>query len=477
MQVGDKFNKLTVISEEFIKWVGNQNRKMRKFLCDCGNECEKNVHKVKSGHTTSCGCWGKSVKPQKIKYKDRNTTKTKLYQKWTDLRKKHKNDIVVEWTDFLNFKDWSEKNSYIENSDMVLFRVDKTLPFGPNNCKFIKSAERHFYYNVNSPENVYKRKQTCIEKYGVDHPWKNKQVIQKTINTCIKKYGHYPAIKNGRSKPELEIQEWLLSLGYDDFKENWTILQGKQIDLYSEKYKIGIEYCGVYWHTDKSPEPRNSVYHYNKYNQCLNNGIRLFTIFSDEWEKNKEGWKNLIRSSLGSNDIRIFARKCETKQVSSEIGQLFFKNHHIQGGKRKAKVYFGIFYFEELVGVVSLNSHHRNIKGQIVLDRLCFKSGIQIIGGASKLLKKCVEWAKTNQYTKIISWSDNRYSQGNVYEKIGFKFDAQLKPDYSYVNLNDWLEYRYSKQSMKEKEKDKELMKNYGKIYDCGKKRYILEIT
>ena len=231
MQVGDKFNKLTVISEEFIKWVGNQNRKMRKFLCDCGNECEKNVHKVKSGHTTSCGCWGKSVKPQKIKYKDRNTTKTKLYQKWTDLRKKHKNDIVVEWTDFLNFKDWSEKNSYIENSDMVLFRVDKTLPFGPNNCKFIKSAERHFYYNVNSPENVYKRKQTCIEKYGVDHPWKNKQVIQKTINTCIKKYGHYPAIKNGRSKPELEIQN-----GY----YLWVMMILKKIGQY---YKVNRLIC------------------------------------------------------------------------------------------------------------------------------------------------------------------------------------------------------------------------------------------
>lgn len=477
MQVGERYNKLTVISDEFIKFVGKQNRKMRKFLCDCGNECEKNEYKVRVGHTTSCGCWGKSPKPQKIKYKDinRGCTKTKLYQKWTDLRKKHRNDMVEEWCDFLSFKNWSESNNYQDNGGLVLYRINNNLPFGPNNCKFIHTSERYKYYDVNSPENVTKRKNTCLKKYGKEHPWQNKEVMQKAIDTCVEKYGRYPVINNGTSKPELEIQEWLLSLGRE-FKTNWKILKGKQIDLYSEEYQIGIEYCGVYWHTDKSKTSRDSRYHYDKYQQCLDNGIQLFTIFSDEWEKNKEGWKNLIRASLGSNDIRIFARKCKVSEIAAEIGQKFLQNYHIQGAKRKAKVYFGIFYLDELVGVISLNSHHRNIKGQIVLDRLCFKSGVQIVGGATKLLKRCIEWSKSRGYKEIITWSDNRYSQGNVYEKTGFQMKQELKPDYSYVDLNDWDDRRFSKQSMKTKEKDKELMKNYGKIYDCGKKRYVLDI-
>ena len=43
-------------------------------------------------------------------------------------------------------------------------------------------------------------KQTNLERYGYDHPWKNKEIRQKIKNTCIQKYGY----ENPFSVPELQ---------------------------------------------------------------------------------------------------------------------------------------------------------------------------------------------------------------------------------------------------------------------------------
>jgi hypothetical protein len=51
-QVGLKFGRLTVISEEFDK-----GKRTAHCLCDCGNSHKANAHKLKTGHTTSCGCY------------------------------------------------------------------------------------------------------------------------------------------------------------------------------------------------------------------------------------------------------------------------------------------------------------------------------------------------------------------------------------------------------------------------------------
>ena len=116
-----------------------------------------------------------------------------------------------------------------------------------------------------------------------------------------------------------------------------------------------------------------------------------------------------------------------------------------------------------------MNSHHRK-SSELVLDRMVFKPNITVVGGASKMFKQCIEWAKSKGYKKITTWSDNRWSQGNVYEKLGFTLESELKSDYSYVNLKSSKKL-ISKQSMKGKD-DKDL----AKIWDCGKKRWIITL-
>ena len=96
---------------------------------------------------------------------------------------------------------------------------------------------------------------------------------------------------------------------------------------------------------------------------------------------------------------------------------------------------------------MDLGSHHRKqTKGEMVLTRLCFKAGYQIIGGASKLFTACVNWCKSNEVKKIISWSDNRWSNGSIYKNLNFVLEQELGSDYAYVNMS-YPKERISKQS------------------------------
>ena len=267
-----------------------------------------------------------------------------------------------------------------------------------------------------------------------------------------------------------------------EFKSNCQILKGKEIDLYNENLKLGIEYCGLYWHTEGSKTPRKRLYHYDKYKECLKQEIRLITIFSDEWTNRQDQLKNYIKSVLGIFNQRIYARKCDIAKVEYKIARKFIDDYHIQGCALKSMVYIGIFYQNELLGILSLKQHHRQGQGNIIiLDRLCFKDGFQIIGGVSKMFKRAVEWSKEKKYDKIITWSDNRYSQGNAYKKLGLELTQELGPDYSYVKLDDQKEKRYSKQSQKKSntkcppeitERDWAIQHGLWRIWDCGKKRF-----
>ena len=101
-----------------------------------------------------------------------------------------------------------------------------------------------------------------------------------------------------------------------------------------------------------------------------------------------------------------------------------------------------------MVATVTGSKHHRQgFEGVFVLNRLAFKHNVSVSGGSSRLLKELSNYAKNSGYTKIISWSDSRYSEGNVYLKTGFELEEESKPDYSYI---DGLK-RISKQSCSKK--------------------------
>lgn len=325
--------------------------------------------------------------------------------------------------------------------------------------------------------------QTIKKKYGVNNVFSIKEIREKSTQTMIEKYGKAHAIKFGKTEKQL-IDEINTKFS-TNFQPNHTLISPKHLDAYDDTHKIAIEYCGLYWHNEDSPTPRNKDYHKSKYDECLSKGVRLFTIWEDEWKNNKNGFINLLSSALQKNK-KIYARKTEVKQINHQDTVDFYKNNHIQGAIKSTVLNVGLFYDKKLIAAMTFSRHHRNIKQyneSVVLSRMAFDTGTTVVGGAEKMLTFAKQLLKNN-YKKIISWSDNRYSQGNVYKKLGFVLEEELKPDYCYIDQKHPT-YRISKQKCKksaigceanktEHQKAKEL--GLSRLWDCGKKRWCINI-
>ena len=362
-----------------------------------------------------------------------------------------------------------------------------------------------FYHPMQSPEIQEKVKQTCLDRFGHEYVLQSPEVQEKSRQTCLDRFGHEYALQSPEvqekvrqtnierygsayphhtyGKTQEEITQWLNSFGFN-FQSNHTVLAGKELDLYDEKLNFAIEYCGLHWHHENSPQPRLKDYHISKFKICKEKHIQLITIFEDEWLNNQEIIKSVILSKLGIFEKRIYARKCIAKEISKKEFTDFCDKHHVQGGNHLAKVCFGLYYEDELIGVMDLGVHHRKqTKDEMVLTRLCFKAGYQIIGGASKLFAACVNWCKNNEIKKIISWSDNRWSNGIIYKNLKFKLEEELGSDYSYVNMS-YPKERISKQSQIKcntgcpkgiGEKEWALQNGLSRIWDCGKVRWCFD--
>jgi len=418
-------------------------------------------------------------------------------------------------------------------AEVNLFRYGVINSFQRNDIKEkIKKTniERHGAEYAQQSEKIRsKSRSTCLKNHGAEHALQNKKLLQKAQETSLERYGSkfpiqldkfkekvretnlkrhgaedflsladvkekikqtnierygtpFPIKKFG--KTQKEIKDWLNFYGFD-FKSDYEILEGKELDCYDSKQKIALEYCGLYWHNENSPEPRTRLYHYDKWKKCKEKDIQLLTIFDDEWNLKKDICCSLILSKLGIFEKRIQARKCEVRNITKKEMNEFCDLNHIQGSNKLSKICFGIFYENDLVGVLDLGRHHRKKeKGTIVLTRLCFKCGFQVIGGSGKLFKACRNWCGENNISKILSWSDNRYSDGLIYKKLGFIKAEELPPDYYYVKTKN-PKNRISKQSQSKNNsacpKDmKELewanSRGFSRIWDCGKTRWEYEI-
>lgn len=169
------------------------------------------------------------------------------------------------------------------------------------------------------------------------------------------------------------------------------------------------------------------------------------SLFEQEIRDRPQQCLGFIESSAGIGK-RVHAAKCKTMTIPRKIADRFIDQYHIQGSNNLGIAAFGIYHFDELLGVLSLGRHNRQVNNVIVLDRLCYKRGYKVINGTSKLLDLAVAWAAEDKYEKIISFSDNRLTAGKVYAATGFVKEVEYRSDYCYIDPEGNI---HSKQSRK----------------------------
>lgn len=278
---------------------------------------------------------------------------------------------------------------------------------------------------------------------------------------------------------ELELVDFIKSV-YDGeiIQSDRKIIAPKELDIYIPEKRVAIEFDGLYWHSELS---KDKNYHLNKTLECEKQGIRLLHVFEDEWKFEKEKVKSIIKSSLGIYDRKIFARKCEFKQLSSKEYKDFVIANHLQS-YAPIKYSYGLFYNDELVQCVGFSKCRFNHTSEYELIRMVTKLNTQIIGGFSKLMKNSCKELNVN---KIYSYVDRRIFNGNGYFSSGYKILGYSAPSYQYIYHGKRLNrMNFQKKNLHKYFKDVDLSKSEHdicfenkvyRIYDCGTIKVLYE--
>jgi ribosomal protein L30E len=279
-------------------------------------------------------------------------------------------------------------------------------------------------------------------------------------------------LPSNSSKAELEILNFVKEF-YPSAHKNRSVLHPKELDVYIPELNLAIEYCGLYWHSESNGV--NKKYHQDKFNQCLENKIKLITIFEDEWLYSKEKVKNRLLVALNQTE-RIFGRKSKIKKIENKEAVEFLNQYHMMDSGRPHQSY-GLFYNNELISVMSFKKGEKSRKQSgWEISRYASKNNISVIGGAQRLFKQFV---LDNNPEEIISYADLRWGDGSIYSALGFEKLEPTVPGYWYFKTADRIRiHRFKLRKKKDEPEDQtevELRRAQGfhRIWDCGHNKYI----
>ena len=268
-------------------------------------------------------------------------------------------------------------------------------------------------------------------------------------------------------------------------QRNREILRNREIDIYIPSIKLGIEYNGLHWHSERLGKGKN--YHLDKLNKCNEQGIKLIQIFEDEWINRREICESKLKQICGLNtNPKIYGRKCEIREITNKNEAYeFLDKNHIQG-RTGFTIALGTYYNNELVGVMTFKKEK---EGYWDLNRFATDINHQCIGIGGKLFKYFI---RNYPFIEIKSFADRRWTTdptNNLYTKLGFAFDSFVPPTYWYYNpkisrIERFHKFGFRKQhlhkqydlplTMTEREMTETL--GYTRIWDCGLIKYVYRL-
>ena len=431
-------------------------------------------------------------------------------------------------------KNYGVENAYQSKEIIKKIKKTKLKKHGDENYVNPEKMKKTKLEKYGDPGfvNPEKYKQTCLEKYGVENYSQSEEYKEKLVVNSLNKYDrsspnqiHFKNFEN--LNKEFVRQNFIKDSRFliDDFEEYFNIIcrntslnykklydiiepnksnkcikqqfifdlinienkifndrhLGKELDIYIPDYNLAIEYDGLMYHSEGYSDysmfkNTDKNYHLKKTELCLENNIQLFHIFEGE---DLGLWLSMINSKLGLNN-KIFARKCIIKELKSKETEEFLNENHLQGFCQ-AKINVGLFYEDKLVSVMSFSKPRFNKKYEYELIRFASKRNYTVIGGASKLWNYFVNKYNPNS---VITYANRRFSNGDLYYKLGFNFIEKTQPNYFYFKTNDRKLYnriKFQKKNLKNileaydenlSEAENMFNNDYRRIYDCGNLKF-----
>lgn len=411
--IGRVFTNLRVIDRSSTRKHGRNAWKCECLLC--GTICEVSGHDLKQGNVISCGCLAHRTKAPDLT--------NRVFDRLTVIGREP------------NVNDRSMWRCKCKCGKEVVVSGKNLINGNTKSCGCLK--HEHRYIDLTGQEFGE------LVVLNLDHIDGNKVFWNcycklcgntKVVNGGDMKQGKIYScgcvnVSHRGSKVENEIKSFVSQ--FVPAEKAIRILDRKEIDIFVPSFSLGIEYNGSTVHASKNNPfvDKNYLYHRDKFLLAKEKGIHLINIFDVDWENNKEKIKMYL-SSILSPQKRLMARKCKVIRIDEKIACDFVDKYHIQGSNNiMMKINYGLYYENELYAVMSFGKLRlsKTENGQFELHRYCVKDGYTIVGGANKLLRAFENEYKPNY---ILSYSDNDYFMGGIYERLGFTNKGQCKPRY-----------------------------------------------
>lgn len=420
---------------------------------------------------------------------------------------------------------WSEKNdidphiSYVSGRSQVWWRCPKGHSFQTClrnfnfHCKACSLKPVALYDNLMGEWDHEKNEKLAFDPLAISYNsakrvwWKcpNGHSWEAVVYARVNSQTGCPLCNphQGSSKGEKELAAYIESLGFQVIRNARRHVPGvAELDVVVPDRNMAFEFNGVFFHCEGKGKGRR--YHYDKWKACRDAGIQLVTIWDDDWESKNELVRKMVAHKLNASEAgsvssrRVFARSTRVVKVDSATAREFLDEHHIQGFVQGTS-YIGLRAPEsdDLVAVsVWRRGSLKNPQGGsetvsgvsdrvLYLDR--YATSCSVVGGAGKLLKAGVELAKSISASQIITFADHAVSDGDLYDKLGFRVDREIRPDYFYLHKGkrfhkfNFRRRRFEEdssltyvESMSESEMAK--LNGIERIWDCGKTRYVLDL-
>lgn len=278
-----------------------------------------------------------------------------------------------------------------------------------------------------------------------------------------------------KSFDQLELAETIESWGLKTIKNDRSTIYPKEIDILIPDLKIGIEYCGLHWHGERRNGLYAKVKHLEKLDLCEKAGIRLITIFSSEWLTKRRAAEGFLKSTLGLKSEKLGARETTLRTVSESEAILFLEENHLLGSTNSGCEHIGLYLGERLVSLASFSSRN----DEWTMTRYCLGDGVSVVGGFQKLLSAF----RTShpEVKSLVTFSDKRWSRGEIYLRNGFTKIRDVPPSYWYFKENGLGEIfhksnfrkakivnKYGPLLPNETEWEAMVRNRYDRIWDCG---------
>lgn len=141
------------------------------------------------------------------------------------------------------------------------------------------------------------------------------------------------------------VEEVAGSRGFEVQRNVRGVIPRLELDLVVPGLGVAFEFNGVYWHSDRVPG-RAGDYHVRKREACEAAGLRLVSVWEDDWLERREAVLEHVRGVLGVPGrplVRASACALELVELDAEDGASMFAENNPAGVPVRTDLFVGLY--------------------------------------------------------------------------------------------------------------------------------------